>query len=232
MTDISIIASVSLFAPLPTVGGGWACVHGDPPWWFRSNSTANPGRNAMRHYRCLSLSDIASLPVKSVVAQNAFAFLRVPGPFLAIGAHMPILRGWGFEPTAMGFTWLKVKVNASSLFILCDDIFTGTGLTTRKNCEFVVIGKRGNPKRIGADVREAILAPMREPSRKPDEIYRRVERYCTGPRLDLFARETRPGWQGWGDELGKFDAPARPTVFRGRKTQQGLNAADIEEASS
>jgi N6-adenosine-specific RNA methylase IME4 len=44
--------------------------------------------------------------------------------------------------------------------------------------------------------------------RKPDEVYRRVERYCTGPRLDLFGRESRQGWHVWGDEATKFDAPA------------------------
>ena len=197
-----------LFAPLPTTAGGWACVHADPPWRFRGNSLANPGRNAMRHYGCLSLDDIASLPVKSVVIRNALAFLWVPGPFLAIGAHIAILRAWGFEPTAMGFTWLKLKPNAPGPFIYSHDIFTGTGLTTSKKCEFVVIGKRGAPKRVAADVREAIVAAVRQPSRKPHEIYRRIERYCTGPRLDLFGRQCREGWAVWGNEATVFDVPA------------------------
>ena len=39
------------------------------------------------------------------------------------------------------------------------------------------------------DVHEVILAPVREHSRKPDEAYSRIERYCAGPRLELFARE-------------------------------------------
>jgi len=53
-------------------------------------------------------------------------------------------------------------------------------------------------------VRELILAPRREHSRKPDEFYRRVEQYCEGPFADLFAREQRPGWDVWGDEVGRF----------------------------
>jgi N6-adenosine-specific RNA methylase IME4 len=207
MTNANLSLSAP-FAPLPSTAGGWACVHADPPWRFRSNSTESPGRNPMRHYGCLSLDDIASLPVKNVISRNALAFLWVPGPFLAIGAHVPVLRAWGFEPTAMGFTWLKLKSNASGLFIHCDDIFTGTGLTTRKNCEFVVIGKRGAPKRMAADVREAIVEPVRQPSRKPHEIYRRIERYCPGPRLDLFGRQSLQGWTVYGNEATKFDAPA------------------------
>jgi N6-adenosine-specific RNA methylase IME4 len=45
----------------------------------------------------------------------------------------------------------------------------------------------------------------REHSRKPDEFYRLVAEYAPGRRADLFSRETRPGFEGWGDELGKFD---------------------------
>ena len=33
-----------------------------------------------------------------------------------------------------------------------------------------------------------------------------------GPYLDLFARQTRPGWTYWGNEVGKFDKPCDPVV--------------------
>ena len=199
------IASADLFAPLPTIVGGWACVHADPPWRFRSNSVAKPGRNVMRHYDCLSLGHIAALPVKDVVARDAFAFLWVPGPFLVIGAHISILHAWGFEPTATGFVWVKLRSRAAGLFIHLDDVFIGTGFTTRKSCEFVVIGRRGKPQRLAANVREVIFAPVREPSRKPDQFYDRVEAFCPGPRLDLFGRQSREGWQVYGQESTLFD---------------------------
>ena len=83
----------------------------------------------------------------------------------------------------------------------------GPGLTTRKNCEFLIIGKRGRPERLATDVHEVVLARVREHSRKPDEAYSRIERYCAGPRLELFARESRLGWTPWGDEAAKFDQP-------------------------
>jgi len=57
-------------------------------------------------------------------------------------------------------------------------------------------------------VHEVILSPVREHSRKPEEAYARVQRYCAGPYLDLFARETRDGWDAWGDERTKFDRGA------------------------
>src|SRR5262249_45164467 len=41
-------------------------------------------------------------------------------------------------------------------------------------------------------------------SSKPDEFYARVERYCDGPYVDLFAREQRPNWDCWGDQVDLF----------------------------
>jgi N6-adenosine-specific RNA methylase IME4 len=203
--DARASADRALFAPLPEIEGGWRCVAADPSWWFRSNSKANPGRNAMRHYDCLSLEEITSLPLREVVAKDALLWLWVPGPFLAVGAHVAVMRAWGFEPTAIGLTWVKQNRNAPELFIHRDDLFMGPGLTTRKNCEFLIIGKRGRPERLATDVHEVVLARVREHSRKPDEAYSRIERYCAGPRLELFARESRPGWTPWGDEAAKFD---------------------------
>jgi len=53
-------------------------------------------------------------------------------------------------------------------------------------------------------VRELIVAPRREHSRKPDEIYQRIEQLCSGPYLELFARQQWPGWVCVGDESERF----------------------------
>jgi N6-adenosine-specific RNA methylase IME4 len=47
-------------------------------------------------------------------------------------------------------------------------------------------------------VRELIVASVREHSRKPDEIYGRIEDFCAGPFVELFARQTRAGRDSWG----------------------------------
>jgi len=207
---------VSLFAPLPSVPGGFTVVCPDPPWGFRSNSAAKPGRNARRHYRCLTPAEIATLPLGDVMARDSFCFLWVPGPLLAIGAHIPVMRAWGFTPTAMGFTWIKLARRFAaqpSLFFTEKDLFFGPGLTLRRNAEFCVLGKRGKPKRLAKNVFEIVIAPVREHSRKPDEAYRRIERYSAGPYLDLFARRQRDGWTCWGDELtGVSPMPASPST--------------------
>jgi N6-adenosine-specific RNA methylase IME4 len=199
--------AASFFALLPSIAGGWPCIHSDVPARFRSNSEAKPDRNVIRHYACHSMSTLATLPVRDVAAPDAYLFFWTTGPFLAIGAHVEVMRAWGFEPTAVAFVWVKLNPKAPTLFLTERDLFFGPGLTTRKNAEFVILGRRGKPKRLATDVHEIILAPRRESGRKPDEVYARIERYCTGPRLDLFGRQSRPDWTVYGDEADKFDPP-------------------------
>jgi N6-adenosine-specific RNA methylase IME4 len=202
---------MTLFAPLPAVAGGFSAVSADPPWRFASNSDARPGRNARRHYATLTPAEIAALPLADAVARDAYLFLWIIGPFLALGSHIPIMQAWGFKPTAMGLTWIKLRRSlgaqgaTSALFFTERDLFVGGGLTLRRNVEFCVLGKRGKPQRLAKDVFEIILVPVRDHSRKPDEAYRRIERYCAGPYLDLFSCERRDGWIPYGDETGKYD---------------------------
>ena len=78
------------------------------------------------------------------------------------------------------------------------------GYWTRANPEQCLLATRGRPKRIARDVRRLVVAPRREHSRKPDEVYEHIERLAEGPYLELFARSTRKDWHGWGAEAGLF----------------------------
>jgi N6-adenosine-specific RNA methylase IME4 len=195
---------------VPFPGGVFDVVYADPAWNFKSNSLAKPGRNARRHYPTMSLAEIAALPVREHVADNAVLFFWITGPFLVTGAHLPIFKAWGFKPTAMGFTWMKLNKNAPTLFFTRDDLFMSGGFTTRKNAEFCVLGRRGRSLRHSKSVREAVLEPRREHSRKPDSVIEGIERYV-GPdkrMLELFARSERTGWTSWGNETDRY--PAAP----------------------
>jgi N6-adenosine-specific RNA methylase IME4 len=72
------------------------------------------------------------------------------------------------------------------------DLFTGDiaeprmgfGYWTRKQVEPCWLFTRGNPKRISKGVRQLIVEPRREHSRKPDAQYERIEALVDGPRLD------------------------------------------------
>jgi N6-adenosine-specific RNA methylase IME4 len=84
----------------------------------------------------------------------------------------------------------------------------GLGYWTRANSEVCLLATRGKPKRLNADVRQAIVEPRRQHSRKPDCVPGRIERLVAGPYLELFARTKRPGWTVWGNQTDKFEAAA------------------------
>ena len=66
-------------------------------------------------------------------------------------------------------------------------------------CLFAIKGK---PKRKSKSVYQAILAPQRRHSQKPDEISGRIVSLLGDlPRIILFARHPEEGWDVWGDEV-------------------------------
>lgn len=203
-----------LFALRPA--NGFAAIVADPPWHFRARTALQTrnfqcARDAEKHYAVMGLDEIKAMPVKAVAAKDAHLFLWVTGPVLP--QAFDVMKAWGFKYSAVAFTWIKLRRSFDALQLrvlptLESDLHVGLGLTTRKNAEFCLLGRRGNARRNAKNVREIIMSPVREHSRKPDEACARVERYCDGPYLELFARQSRPGWTAWGNETNKFDMEA------------------------
>jgi N6-adenosine-specific RNA methylase IME4 len=203
-----IRADPPLFAALPVIDGGFACVSCDAGIRFSTWSAKGQGRAPSRHYRDHSPQALKTLRIQEVLARDAWMFLWWPDP------HLPDLietmGAFGFTFSGKGFTWLKTRksqARESDLVLETADHF-GLGKTTRKNSESCWLGRRGKPQILSHAVREVIISPVREHSRKPDEFYVRVEAFCPGPRLDLFGRQSRAGWVVWGNEATKFDPPA------------------------
>lgn len=164
----------------------------DPPWNFRAWSQQGEGRSAQAHYRCMRLGDIAVLPVRRLCDEDCWLFLWATTPMLP--QALWLMDEWGFQYSGTAFAWAKLtKAGAPWHF--------GLGHTTRKNIELCLLGRRGKPHRNSASVRELIVSPVREHSRKPDEQYERIEEFCDGPYVELFARRRRRGWRSWGNQL-------------------------------
>jgi N6-adenosine-specific RNA methylase IME4 len=119
---------------------------------------------------------------------------------------LEVMAAWGFTYKTIGFVWAKTTSRTDMSW--APKYHMGLGYWTRANVEIVLLGVRGKPKRTGKGVRQLIVAPKREHSRKPDEFYERAERLCDGPYLELFSRQSRPGWSAFGNEVGKFDEVA------------------------
>lgn len=178
---------------LPTIKA--RAILADPPLAFKTWSRKGEGRSPQHHYSCLTFEQLAAIPIATIAAKDCFLFLWIPKR--SVFLVKPLMQAWGFKFSGSAFTWIKQNKKS-------DDWFAGGGYGTRQNSEICWLGRRGKPQRKSKKVREIIVARRREHSRKPDETYRRIEAFCDGPYVELFARQQWPGWICVGDEQNKF----------------------------
>lgn len=198
------MSSSAELAKLPR--GGFKVIYADPPWKYKTRGHQTPGASRLpdRHYRTMKTAEICALPIGELAASSCWLFMWSTWPHML--EAMEVMKAWGFKYSSIGFTWVKLKKSHQGELLTRRSVHMTTGYTTRKNTEPCWLGRRGHPRRLRADIQEAIFQPIREHSRKPDEAAARIVRYAPGPRVELFAREAQPGFVGWGDELGKFTA--------------------------
>jgi len=180
----------------------------DPPWHFETYSEDGEGRAPQAHYDTMSFADIKALPVGDMALDDSVLFLWVPD------THLPqafdLIASWGFVYKTIAFHWVKLNKKPRDLA----DFFVGMGYWTRANPELCLLATRGSPERQSASVRRLIVSPLREHSRKPDEVRDRIVELVPGPYLELFARSGAPGWISLGDQAELFDAEGNPITRR------------------
>lgn len=182
------------------------CILADPPWDFKTWTNAPNARGPQNHYGTMEMPDIASLPVGDLAADDCVLFMWTCWPVLQ--AAFPVIEAWGFTYKTCAFSWTKADARQIDMFRDDADVQVGLGYWTRANTEPCLLATRGKPKRNAMDVRQAIISPRRQHSRKPDCVHERIERLVDGPYLELFARQKRPNWTAWGNETDKFEAAA------------------------
>src|SRR5712691_144161 len=194
------------FGELPRAHYG--AIYADPPWhfaaWspFKSLPDGSKTGAVQRYYDTASAADLAALPVLDLAADDCCLFIWVCWPNLEDAWE--VIRGWGFAYKTCAFSWTKANAKQLEMFRDDADAQVGMGYWTRANSEVCLLATRGNPKRLHADVRQGIIEPRRQHSRKPDCVPGRIERLVAGPYVELFARTTRPGWDCWGNQTDKF----------------------------
>lgn len=189
----------------PPQAGKYGVIYADPPWHFNVWAEGS-ARNASSKYPTMSMVDIASLPVQSWAADDCALFVWVTWPKLI--ESLNVITAWGFTYKTCAFCWIKADARQHDMFRDDVDPFVGMGYWTRANSEACLLATRGKPRRLNMDVRQGIVEPRREHSRKPDCVPLRIERLVAGPYLEMFARTTRPGWDAWGNQTDKFKATA------------------------
>ena len=143
----------------------------------------------------MTLDDIKALPVADLADDKAQLYLWVPNALLPDG--LAVMEAWGFEYKS-NIVWEKTRKDG-----MPDG--RGVGFYFRNVTELLLFGikKKSAPNRTLAPARSQvnlIRAMKREHSRKPDEFIPLIEACSQAPRIELFARGDRDGWDMWGNQ--------------------------------
>lgn len=177
--------------PPPLPQGPFRVIVADPPWAYDSRAS-DVSHRAANPYPQMAIDAIRALPVASLAYDDAILWLWTTNSHLR--EAFTVVDAWGFRHKTI-LTWAKDRI--------------GTGDWLRGQTEHCLVAVRGRPVVTLSNQSTLLTAPMREHSRKPDEFYALIESLCPAPmggRLELFARQARPGWIAFGSEPERFGA--------------------------
>jgi len=160
------------------------CIYLDPPWHVRG---------AKQYYPTMSVEQIEALPIRDLAAEECHLHLWTTNGLLP--EALQLMASWGFTYRNC-VPWIKPGR-------------LGVGFFYRGAPELLLLGVRGKLPFQSHSIRGVIKAATGgEHSGKPEVARRNIEQASPGPRIELFARQTAPGWVSWGNEIGRDGRPA------------------------
>jgi N6-adenosine-specific RNA methylase IME4 len=157
----------------------------DPPWdqknmnkWKRREKTPEN-----LPYPTMNLEDIKSLEIQKFSDENSMCFIWTTNQFLP--KTFEVLNAWGFKYLTT-LTWVKPS---------------GVGAWFINRTQHIIVGYKGKlelKKRFEPSV---YFHNSLKHSQKPDIFHELFEKVSHEPRLELFARNKRKGWDVWGNEV-------------------------------
>lgn len=169
---------------LPT--GTYEVIYADPPWSY-DNSGFN--QSAASQYPTMSVDKICQLDVKSLCTDNSILFMWATSPLLP--EAFEVIKAWGFEYKA-SMIWVK-------------DRAPGMGWWVNTKHELLLMASMPSALNVNHPAKKfdsVIEAPVTRHSAKPDVFYELIEEMYAGPKIELFARNKRQGWEAsWGNEV-------------------------------
>ena len=157
-------------------------IYCDPAWNHKGSGRI--ARGASRHYKLMKTQDIKNLPVQDIANDDCWLFMWVTNNLLKDG--LDVMENWGFRYVT-NLAWGKDRY--------------GTGYYFRGQHELCLFGVKGNLKPKVKNESSFLYAKKYLHSSKPPEFYNKIENVSYEPRIELFARNTRQGWDSWGDQI-------------------------------
>lgn len=164
----------------------------DPPWEYNAMPVGGPlpgsfGATQELAYPTMSIPEIAELPVSELAHRDAVLWLWTTNRWLP--QSFLVVTAWGFE-YRQTIVWGKNNPMP-------------VGSVAPSAAEFLLVGRRGSPIVGWSFPSSVIVTPrpaLRRHSTKPDCFMDYIEACSPEPRLELFARRQRLGWDTWGNE--------------------------------
>jgi N6-adenosine-specific RNA methylase IME4 len=166
----------------------------DPPWKYGKWGTGS--KNALVQtteaeplpYDWMTVEEIKNLPVGGLADESCELYLWTTQKYLpeAFG----VIKAWGFK-YCQTLTWCKAPMG------------TGQGGVYCPTSEFLLLGRKGKmPKgKTRVDSTWWQVKRERKHSKKPEFFQDMIEAVTDGPRLEMFARREREGWDVFGNEV-------------------------------
>ena len=164
----------------------YLAVYADPPWAY-GNTMPNYFDSQAEHYPLMTVKEIADMPVKNMVENNAVLFLWVPSPMLE--EAFQVVNAWGFKYKT-SFVWDKIKHNM--------------GHYNSVRHELLLVCVRGSCQPQVRKLFDSVLSIERSDkhSEKPIEFREIIDTiYPKGNRIELFARMKNKNWDAYGNQI-------------------------------
>ena len=158
----------------------------DPPWRLDGQEA----KSQVMQYPLMDLQAIKDLgsQIDSIADEDCHLYMWVINPMLP--EALEVMKAWekyGFVYKTM-ITWYK-----SNGF--------GTGHYYRGQTEHLLFAVKGSLGTARKDQANIFEAPRNKHSQKPEKAYEIIESMSPAPRIRMFARSEREGWESWGDEV-------------------------------
>jgi len=165
-------------------------IYADPPWSY--DRKVGQGV-ASEQYNTMDIEDIKKLPIKEISDDDCALFMWATFPKL--NEALEVIKAWGFTLKTVAFNWIKLNDDGTPFF--------GIGFYTKSNGEICILATKGKTlKVLDNTISQVIMTRKSRHSSKPHVVYGLIERlFGYLPRIELFARHKREGWDAWGNEV-------------------------------
>jgi len=170
----------------------------DPPWKYGRNWDTGSSKSCFseKHnavsvrmpYPEMTVGEIASLPVPLLFDENCDVYLWTTQHHIRDAFYL--LDAWDLDYCQL-LTWCKTPMG------------TGQGGLFTPTTEFCILGRKGKMplNKMRVDSTWWNLKRTGVHSKKPEQFQDIIESVSDSPRIELFARRPRLGWDVWGDEV-------------------------------